>query len=76
MYWRFAWGLRRFLKEKITLEQSQEIIERRLANRESNLLTMVKRAIYDNENSPYLKLLKLAGCEYDDFEQMVQSDGS
>ncbi len=75
MYWRFAWGLREFLKERITLEQSQEIIKRRLANRESNLLTLVKRAIYENENSPYLKLLKLAGCEYGDFEQMVQSDG-
>ena len=75
MYWRFAWGLRRFLKEPVTLEQCREIIRQRLQNREQNLLLLVKRAIYENKTSPYLKLLKLAGCEYGDFEQMVKSDG-
>jgi hypothetical protein len=75
MYWRLAWGLRKFLREPITLEQSREIIRQRLQNREQNLLAMVKRAIYDNEASPYLKLLKWAGCEYGDFEKMVRSDG-
>ena len=75
VYWRFAWGLRGFLKEPITLEQSREIIKQRLENREKNLLTIVKRAIYENEASPYLKLLRLAGCEYGDFERMVRSDG-
>ena len=75
MYWRFAWGLRKFLKEPITLEQARQIIKNRLKDREINLLSMVKRAIYENEASPYLKLLRLAGCEYGDFEQMVRSDG-
>jgi hypothetical protein len=74
-YWRLAWGLRGFLKEPSTLEQSREIIRQGLQNREHNLLALVKRAIYDNEASPYLKLLKLAGCEYGDFEKMVRSDG-
>ncbi|MFC1993434.1 hypothetical protein ACFLV3_06510 [Chloroflexota bacterium] len=75
MYWRFARELRRFLKEPITLEQSQEIIRQRLENREQNLLAVVKRAIYENERSPYLKLLRMAGCEYGDFEEMVRTDG-
>jgi len=74
-YWRFAWGLRGFLKEPVTLEQSRELIRQRLQNREQNLLAMVKRAIYDNAASPYLKLLELAGCEYGDFEKMVRSGG-
>jgi hypothetical protein len=74
-YWRFAWGLKGFLREPITLEQSRQIISQRLQNREQNLLIMVKRAIYDNAASPYLKLLELAGCEYGDFEGMVRSDG-
>lgn len=74
-YWRFAWGLRGFLREPVTLEQSREIIRQRLQNREQNLLAMVKRAIYNNEVSPYLKLLRWAGCEYGDFEKMVRSDG-
>jgi hypothetical protein len=75
MYWRFAWDLRKFLKDKVTVEQAQKAIRERLENREHNLLTIVKEAVYDNENSPYLKLLKLAGCEYFDFERMVLSDG-
>ena len=75
MYWHFAWGLRGFLKEPITLEQSHQIIKQRLQDREKNLLTIVKRTIYEYKNSPYLKLLRLAGCEYGDFERMVLSDG-
>ncbi len=75
MYWRLIWGLREFLKEPVTLEQSRGIIKHRMEHREQNLLTIVRRAIYGNERSPYLKLLKLAGCEYGDFERMVRSDG-
>jgi hypothetical protein len=74
-YWRLGWGLRGFLREPITLEQSREIIRQGLQNREQNLLAVVKRVIYANAASPYLKLLELAGCEYGDFEKMVLSDG-
>ena len=74
-YWRLTWGLRGFLKEPITLEQSQQIISQRLENRERNLLAIVKSAIYENEYSPYLKLLKIAGCEYGDFEKMLGAKG-
>ena len=75
MYWHFAWGLRKFLRGTVTLEQSREIIRLRLKNRESNLLTIVKRTIYENPSSPYLKLLRLIGCEYDDFKQLVDKEG-
>ena len=75
MYWNFAWGLRNFLSEPITPGQSQQIITHRLKNREKNLLVLVKKSIYENERSPYLKLLKQAGCQYGDFERMVLSDG-
>jgi hypothetical protein len=74
-YLQFAWRLRGFLKTPITLEYSRELIKQRLLNRETNLLTLVKNAIYDNTTSPYLQLLKLAGCEYGDFEKMVHLDG-
>lgn len=72
---RVARDVRRFLREPITLEWSRQIIRQRLNNREKNLLAIVKKNIYEHEASPYLKLLKLAGCEYGDFEQMVHSDG-
>jgi hypothetical protein len=75
MHWRLVTGLRGFLKEPINLEQARNIIKQRLAEREKNLLIIVKRGIFENECSPYLKLLKLAGCEYGDIEHMVRADG-
>lgn len=75
LYWRFTRELKGFLQEPVTLEQSIETIRRRMENREQNLLAGVKRAIYENNKSPYLKLLKLVGCEYGDFERMVRADG-
>jgi len=75
MYARFAGHLRRFLRTPFTLEQSRAIIKERLAQREPNLLAFVRTAIYENPRSPYRKLLRLAGCEYGDFEKLVHSDG-
>lgn len=75
MYLRFAFGLRGFLRDPINAEWSWEVTRHRLAHREKNLLTVAKKCIYENERSPYLKLLRLAGCEYGDFEKMVCSDG-
>lgn len=75
MYLRFTRGMQQFFRDAITLEQSQQIIKQRLENRDRSLLTVVKKAIYDYEKSPYLELLRLAGCEYGDFERMVSCDG-
>jgi hypothetical protein len=75
MYARFAWHLRKFIGTSFTLDQSRAIIRERLRRREQNLLMMVKTTIYDNTRSPYLKLLKLAGCEYGDIERMICLDG-
>jgi hypothetical protein len=75
MYWRFARDLKKFLKDPITLEQSRQILMQRLLDREKYLSAIVKRTIYDNKRSPYLELLRIAGCEYSDFEGMVKSVG-
>lgn len=75
MYRQFTSGLYGYLKTPLTLEQSRLIIHERLQNRQSNLLTIVRRAIYDNAASPYLKLLRIAGCEYGDFTKLVQREG-
>jgi len=75
MYGRFLRDLRRFLRETVLLERSREIVRQRLRDREKHLLAIVKRAVYENERSPYLQLLRLAGCEYGDFEHMVKSYG-
>ena len=74
-YWRFVTGLKGFLKVPLSTERCYDIIKKGQENRERNLLYIIKKTVYDNENSPYLKLLRLAGCGYDDFERMVRSDG-
>ena len=75
MYGRFASGLRGYLKEILTFEQCQEIIKRRMEKREENFLAIMERAVYRNEKCPYLKLLKLAGCEYGDVKSLVHAKG-
>ena len=74
-YSRLAWGLRDFLRGTITLEQSKQVISDRLRNRERNFLSLVQKGIYQNPKSPYLKLLRIAGCEFGDIESLVNQDG-
>ena len=75
MYTRFAWGLRGFLRHTITLEEAKTIVQQRLAERESNFLRLVERGIFGYPRSPYLPLLKLAGCELGDIQNMVRDRG-
>ena len=74
-YWRFSVGLREHLREPFTLDQSKEIIKRRMERRAETFLAILRKAVYENEKSPYLKLLKLAGCEYVDLESMTRAQG-
>ncbi|MBC8427809.1 hypothetical protein H8D98_00960 [bacterium] len=75
MYGRFAWGLRGFLRHKISLEEALATVRRRLAERETNFLRLVERGIFGYQRSPYLPLLKLAGCELGDIQNMVRTRG-
>jgi len=74
-YPRLAWDLRGFLRNTITLEQSRQALSARLQNRGKNFLSLVREGIYGNPGSPYLKLLKVADCEFEDIENMVNRDG-
>ncbi len=74
-YGRFAFGLRRFLKEPATAERGRELIQQRLRDRSSDFLALVKGAIYSSATSPYSHLLRMAGCEYADLERMVRQQG-
>jgi hypothetical protein len=73
--WRFAFAMRDYLREFLTEEQVREYIDRHIVERSRSLLSIVKRGIYDNPGSPYLKLLGAAGCEYGDFENLVTAEG-
>jgi len=75
MYGRFAWGLRGYLRGRITLEEARAVLSQRIAERESNFLRVAERGIFGYSRSPYRPLLKLAGCELGDLKNMVRSKG-
>lgn len=75
MYGRFAWGLRGFLRHRISLHEAQAIVRHRMAERENNFLRLVERGVYGYPRSPYRPLLKLAGCELGDLRAMVRARG-
>jgi len=74
-YARYAWSLRAFLREPATPARGREIIRETLNNRDSAFLRLVRRAVYGNPSSPYLALLRYAGCDYVDLERAVHTDG-
>ena len=68
----FPFALRRFLKQKISLADAKRILRERMQRREENFLRMLERNVYDNPRSPYLQLLKHAGCELNDVRALVK----
>ena len=74
-YSRLALGLRVFLRGTVTMEESQRAIAERLHNRDQNFLNLVQKGIYQNPKSPFLKLLRAAGCDYGDIEPLVNKEG-
>jgi len=72
---RFPRALRAFLARPLTIEGARAIVAARFAHRESNFLRIVERSIYKHPASPYLKLLRHAGCELGDLKTLVATRG-
>jgi hypothetical protein len=68
-------SLRKFFRERITVEQAEEEIKRALERREERFLQMADAQIYQRFGSPYLRLLKHAGCELSDLRAHVSHHG-
>jgi hypothetical protein len=54
---------------------AKEALRKGLAAREPNFLHIARHAIYDNPRSPYLQMLRFAGCEFGDLESSVRDKG-
>lgn len=74
-YSRFIGQLPGYLKRPITFDQAKKEIEDRLNLRNNNFLRLAKQSIYENPDSPYIYLLKTAGCEYGDLVNGVAKIG-
>jgi hypothetical protein len=65
----------KFLRRPITAAQADGIIHQRLATREERFIQIVKLAIYEHPASPYLPLLRAAGCDFGDLKALVIKEG-
>jgi len=68
-------ALRRFARHTLTLEEAQRIVRERMERREENFLRTMERSAYGHPPSPYLTLLKMAGCEFGDLQTLVRQKG-
>lgn len=63
------------MRNTVSLEEAQAMVRQRMADREANFLRLVQRGIFSYPRSPYLPLLKLAGCELGDIQNLVREKG-
>jgi hypothetical protein len=68
-------GLREFFREPVTPEKAKEEIRRAVEFREQTFLDLVRTQVYDREGSPYLKLLRMAGCDFADLQTHICRHG-
>jgi hypothetical protein len=68
-------ALPEFLRGRITVGQAEEQIGRMLELREKTFIDLARARIYENPASPYLRLLKIAGCAFSDLKAEVDRRG-
>ncbi len=64
-----------YLRRPLSVEQARAGLAERLAARDERFLEKVRLDIYGQPASPYLELLRHAGCELGDIESGVRRDG-
>lgn len=75
MFARFPLALRRASRHRVTLDGARRLVRQRMEQREANFLRIVERSVYGYPRSPYLGLLKQAGCEFPDVRALVKQKG-
>jgi hypothetical protein len=70
-----GWALPNFFSAPVSPERAREEIKQGLDSREESFLDLSREQIYGNPKSPYLKLLRLAGCEFSDLQSEVRRCG-
>ena len=64
-----------YLKQTVKVDEAKSILERRLKQQESDFSQLIKTFIYGVPENPYMRLLKNAGCGYQDFKNLIIKDG-
>jgi len=68
-------GLRGYFRDPVTPEKASEEIRRAVETREQRFLELVRTQVYDRETSPYLKLFRMAGCDFADLQSHICRHG-
>jgi len=68
-------ALPQFFRDQITVQRAEEEIKRLLDTRVERFLKLVRTQIYERPASPYLRLLKHAGCDFSDLQTQVHRNG-
>ena len=74
-YVRFAASLPRYLSRRITLDEARSIVRDRLARRDEHFLRLVEQSVFVYSRSPYLPLMRQAGCTMADLRRLVATRG-
>lgn len=78
-YLRFVFGLRKYLKSRISpeqaIQQAREVLAERVSHRQENFLTLMDRGVFNYPRSPYLALFKNQKISLDDVRKWTENDG-
>ncbi len=67
--------MRRFLRSRHSLQSAREGLQEAIESRSTRFLELARTQIYEQQSSPYLRLLCSAGCELSDLRQLVREQG-
>ncbi len=74
-FYRLGRALPAFYSTRPTLQEAKEEIRRAVERRGETFLAVALERIYGDPTSPYLRLLRLAGCEFADLAHSVREAG-
>ena len=72
---KLAAALPAFFRNRLTLQEAEESIQKLLASRVERFLELARTQIYQRPGSPYAALLQHAGCAFSDLASTVHSLG-
>ena len=64
-----------YLRTPLTAVECRTMVRLRLEQRERDFLNLMRGAVFNNPNSPYQPLMRLAGCEYSDLVKLIHREG-
>ncbi len=73
--YRFLTRIPPILRRPIRAAEAYAKLGAELEQRQEDFLGLVREGIFANDRSPYLKLFRHAGCEFEDIETLVHREG-